>query len=775
MLPKPERPLAITHWGNYRVRLDGGRLGGLLPIEGEEDPSNLGDQMVDGAVAPSRIANPSVRKSFLAARGPSDPRLRGAEPFVEVSWDEALALAAGEIDRIRGTHGNGAIFGGSYGWASAGRFHHAQSQIHRFLNAAGGYTASTQNYSYAAGDTILPHVLGDSLGLGSGQTSWTSIEANSELVVMFGGTPWKNAQVSPGGISSHGLRGALARCAAAGVEFVLVGPIRDDAMDEARARWLPVRPATDVALMLGIAHTLVEEGLHDRAFLDSHCTGFPRFLAYLVSETDGRPKSAEWAAGITGIDAADIRALARKMASRRTMIMTAWSLQRADFGEQPYWMTVTLAAMLGQIGLPGGGFGFGYGSISAIGSTTAPVPWPALPKGTNPVGDFIPVARIADMLLNPGAPYDFNGQRRRYPEIRMIYWAGGNPFHHHQDLNRLMEAWRRPETVIVHDSWWNPLARRADIVFPVATSLERNDIAASSRDHFLSASHRVLDPYGASRTDYEVFCGLAERLGCLEAFSEGRDEEGWLRHLYEQASERLAKRGLNTPDFDTFWAGEYLDFARATEMRDLLKDFRDDPAEHPLKTPSGRIEIFSQTIDGFGYDDCRGHPMWYESTEWLGAPAARKYPLHLLSNAPKTRLHSQYDCGSYSRALKVQGREPVRISAADAAARGIRDGDVVRIHNDRGSCLAGAVVSDALRPGVVQLPTGAWFDPVDPAGSSMDRHGNPNVLTPDRGTSKLAQGTSAYSCLVEVERFDGPLPPITCFSQPAIERRGKAG
>jgi biotin/methionine sulfoxide reductase len=159
--------------------------------------------------------------------------------------------------------------------------------------------------------------------------------------------------------------------------------------------------------------------------------------------------------------------------------------------------------------------------------------------------------------------------------------------------------------------------------------------------------------------------------------------------------------------------------------------------------------------------------VWLAPAEWLGSEQAQVYPLHLLSNQPQARLHSQLDCGEVSRSAKVAQREPVWINTDDAVARGIASGDVVRIYNDRGTCLAGAVVTDTIRPGVVQLATGAWFDPLDPAEiGSLDKHGNPNVLTLDKGTSKLAQCCVAQTVLVEVERFDGEVPELTVFAPP---------
>lgn len=258
-------------------------------------------------------------------------------------------------------------------------------------------------------------------------------------------------------------------------------------------------------------------------------------------------------------------------------------------------------------------------------------------------------------------------------------------------------------------------------------------------------------------------------MGVGDVFTEGRDEEAWLRLFYRTAAGRLADIGHTTPDFDRFWQGGLLCFNPPSDEKILLGSFRKDPVAHPLATPSGRIEIFSTTIDSFGYPDCPGHAAWLLPREWLGAPQARQYPLHLLSNQPKTRLHGQYDNGSVSRGAKVKGREPIRMHPQDAGRRGISDGDVVRVYNARGQCLAGAVLSEAILPGVVQLSTGAWYDPLEPGVvGTLDKHGNPNMLTRDQGTSRLAQGPSAQSCLVEVERHEGVAPSVTAFVPPDI-------
>ena len=457
------------------------------------------------------------------------------------------------------------------------------------------------------------------------------------------------------------------------------------------------------------------------------------------------------------------------MAASRTMISVSWSIQRGDHGEQPYWMAIALAATLGQVGLPGGGFGFGYGSSNGVGSPRNSVPPPALPVGRNPVATFIPVARVTDMLLNPGAPFDFNGQSLAYPDVHLIYWCGGNPFHKQQDINRLLRAWRKPETVIVHEPWWTAAARRADIVLPCATTLERNDIGASGSDRFWFVMQQAIPPVGESRTEYDIYSALADRLGFEDAFTEGRSEQEWLRHIYEAAREQLSGRDLELAGFDEFWRMGQLEFPTPETPRVLFSAFRADQGANPLKTPSGKIELFSDTIDSFGYDDCPGHPVWLEPTEWLGSEKSKAYPLHLVSNQPRARLHSQLDFGPVSRGSKIAGREPVWINSKDAASRGISAGEVVRVYNDRGACLAGALVTDSIRSGVVQISTGAWYDPVDPGEiGSLEKHGNANVLTLDKGTSRLAQSCSAQTALVEVERFDAVPPEITAFSPPTV-------
>jgi biotin/methionine sulfoxide reductase len=760
-----DAPAGLTHWGAFHAQVENGDIVAVSPPATDADPSPLLGNLAGSVRHRSRIAGPAVRRGWLDD-GPGPTTRRGADDFVSVSWDDLTELLAGELRRVVDTHGNEAVYGGSYGWASAGRFHHAQSQVHRFLKLLGGYTFSRHSYSLGATGVIMPRVVGTHDDLFKRSTNWDVIADRTDLLVCFGGIAMKNTAVNHGGTTAHPARAALAKFRGRGGHIVSFSPLRDDVDGE--CQWLAPVPGTDVAIMLALAYVLATESLADQDFLHTYCTGYDRFERYLLGAEDGTPKSPEWASSISQVPAETLRELARRMAAQRTIVTVSWSLQRTRHGEQAPWMGLTLAAMLGQIGLPGGGFGHGYGSMNEPGLAPIRCRLPVFPQGLNPVRTFIPVAKVSDMLLHPGEEFDFNGLRLTFPDIKCVYWAGGNPFHHHQDLGRLRRALGRVDTVVVHDPYWTAMAKHADIVVPATTAYEREDFSGSRNDPMLMAMPALVEPYAQSRNDYQTFAALAHRLGFGAEFTEGRSERQWLVNMYETWSQEL---DFEVPTFDEFWAAGSVRLPVEDGLT-LLADFRTDPDKHRLGTPSGRIEIFSDTIDAFGYADCAGHPRWYAPEEWLGGDRAQTYPLHLLANQPATRLHSQLDGGRTSQDSKIQGREPLRMHPQDAAARGLAAGDVARVFNDRGSCLAGVVVDHGIRPNVVQLPTGAWYDPLDPADpNAMCVHGNPNVLTADQGTSALAQGCSGAHVLVEVERFTGALPPVRAHEPPTLVSR----
>ncbi|NCX71265.1 MAG: Asp-tRNA(Asn)/Glu-tRNA(Gln) amidotransferase GatCAB subunit C, partial [Rhodobacteraceae bacterium] len=464
--------LTSSHWGVYEFVVKNGRLTALNPFSHDRDPSPIGPSIIDLLEDPTRITKPAVRESWLKGGPGTATHKRGSERFITLSWDEAEKLVADELKRVIKTKGNQAIYAGSYGWASAGRFHHAQSQVHRFLNSIGGYTSSKNTYSYAAAEVIIPHVLGGNLmELLTLQTSWQSVCENTELMVAFGGLPAFNSQISNGGTGAHIQRLGVIEAAAAGTKFVNLSPRRSDVKSDIDEVWYKLRPNTDVAVMLAMAYQLLTEDLHDDYFLKKYTVGFEKFQAYLLGQKDGVPKTPAWAADISGMVEEDIIALTREIAKKRTMLTVSWSLTRQQHGEQPFWAVTALAAMLGQMGKPGGGVAYGYTITNYLGNNVFKMPYAPLPQGKNSITDFIPVARVSDMLLNPGQKFDYDGHEYTYPDIDMIYWAGGNPFHHHQDLARLRKAWEKPSTVIVNEWCWNALARHADIILPCTTTL----------------------------------------------------------------------------------------------------------------------------------------------------------------------------------------------------------------------------------------------------------------------------------------------------------------
>lgn len=765
--------ITATHWGNYFVDQAPDGTIAVSPVREDREPSAIGRSLSATHASNCRVAQPAIRLGYYKNRRSSDTTMRGKEPFVAVGWDEALDIAAEALAETRAESGNRAVYGGSYGWASAGRFHHAQSQIHRFLNGFGGYTDSVETYSLAAAEVLVPHILGmNAFQAVLESPSTREVVDNCRRIVFFGGAATRNMQNNPGGVGEHDAVSHFRALKAANIDVINISPIQDDVTADVQPRWMPCRPCSDVPIMLGLMHTLIDERLHDLEFLDKYCVGFGEFADYVLGKSDGQPKSADWASRMSEIPADEIRALARLMASERCLVGLSFSVQRAQHGEQTYWAAIVLAAMLGYIGLPGGGvlMGTGVGRSNTMQRRTLPFSVGALPQGSNPVTDFIPLARITEMLERPGGEIDYNGQKIKFPEIDLIYWVGGNPFHHHQDINRMKRAWSQPKTIITHEINWTTTARYADIVLPSTSPLERMDFAGGSFDNWLTPMVKVLNRYGAARDDYEIFSGLALRLGFHDEFTEGLTSSEWVRRLYDKTVENAAAAGVSLPDHDSFFAGAPIDLHPSLrETQHVLELFRADPVGSPLQTPSGKIEIFSEKIASFGYADCIGHPAWFEKEEWLGSGLAKRYPLHLLSNQPATRLHSQLDHGVTSQESKIKGREPMRVHPDDAKDRGIAEDDVVKVFNGRGAFLAGVRLSTSLRRGVVQIATGAWYDALDVNDPlSLEIHGNPNAVTADIGTSSLAQGPSSNSCLVEMERFEGTLPPLSVFSPPAI-------
>ncbi len=771
--------VTAAHWGPLGVVVEDGKVVKSGPAIPAPLTNELQSVVADQLYSETRVKYPMVRKGYL--EGNKDTTLRGRDEWVRVSWEQAFDLVAKEMKRVRDSYGATGIYAGSYGWYSSGSLHAARTLLHRYLNVTGGFVGSKGDYSTGAAQVIMPHVLG-TIEVYEQQTSWETILESSEIVVLWSANPLTTLRIAWTSTDQEGLA-YFKKLKESGKRIICIDTVRSESCEFLGAEWIPINTATDVPLMLGIAHTLVSEDKHDKAFLKKYTSGYDKFEEYLLGKTDGQPKDATWASKLTGVPVEVIKQLANDFATKRTMLMGGWGMQRQRHGEQSHWMMVTLASMVGQIGLPGGGFGFSYhyanGGVPTatggiLGSITAN---PAVQAGEKTWLDetskmAFPVARVADALLNPGKTIQYNGTEITYPDIKLVYWAGGNPFVHHQDTNTLVKAFHKPDTFIVNEVNWTPTARMADIVLPVTTSYERNDLTMSGDYSMMNIypMKQVVPPQFEAKSDYDIFTELAKRAGVEEQFTENKSEMDWLKGFYQTAFDAARKNRVLMPKFEKFWEENKPITFKANEKAKKwvrYEEFRNDPLLNPLGTPSGKIEIYSDVVAKMNYDDCKGYPSWMEPAEFAGNTTAEA-PLALVTPHPYYRLHSQLAHTSLRQKYAVNDREPVLIHKDDAATRGIVDGDIVRIFNSRGQVLAGAVVTDGIIKGTVALHEGAWYDPADLGQSDkpLCKNGCPNVLTRDEGTSKLAQGNSPNTCIVQVEKFTGEAPAVTVFKQP---------
>lgn len=778
-----------AHWGALKVSVKNGKIvksGNAFDGMVYNPLQSVTADLVDGKRT-NRIKAPMVRKSYLEKKA-NNRELRGADEWVEVSYEQAIKLVADEVARVRKEKGANGIYGGSYGWKSSGNLHNARTLLHRYLTMGGGFVGGLGDYSAGAAQVIMPHVMG-TLETYEQQTSWPLIMQHSKVIVIWGANPMDTLRIAWSSNDGVGLE-YFTKLKNSGKKIIIIDPIKSNTVEfyGKKAEWLSPKPNTDVALMLGIIHTMLSTGKYDKEFIETYTEGFDKFADYVMGKTaDKTVKDAKWASKISGISEKKIKELAKVFFENRTMLMTGYNMQRQHHGEQVHWMAVALASAIGQIGLPGGGFGISYHYANGGSPTTnAPViggitVGKASGGGQEWLNDgsstAIPVARIADCLLNPGKAIDYNGRKITYPDIDLVYWVGGNPFVHHQDTNLLVKAWKKPSTVIVHDMYWTPTAKMADIVFPITTPYERNDLTMSGDYSNLNINpmKQVVARMPKSKHDYEVFADLAKAAGFGEQYTEGKSEMQWLEDFYNVAYNQAKQAGAlmadgnEMPDFATFWnANKPLTFAPTPEGEEFVRygDFREDPILNPLGTPSGKIEIYSETIAKMGYKDCGAYPQWFEPIEWIGMKN-KPAEFALVSPHPSLRLHSQLSNTGLRKQYAVADREPIWINPADAKAKGIKNGDIVRVFNARGQILAGAVVSNIVPKGVIRIYEGAWYDPENPGKEgTLCKNGNANVLTIDIPTSELADANIANTALANIEKYKGKAPKLTAFMPP---------
>jgi len=776
--------LTAAHWGMLKLTIKNGKVVKSEPYQKTSDIENsLQHYTQDLVYAEDRIKYPMVRKSYLENPDSPKPELRGNDEWVRVPYEKAIKLIARELKKTRKEKGAQGVFAGSYGWKSSGSIHNCRVLLHRFMTATGGFTGTVGDYSTGASQVIMPHVLG-TLEVYEQQTSWPVVLESSKVIVIWGANPLATLKIAWTSSDENGFK-YFEKLKKSGKKIICIDPYKTETCEYLDAQWIAPNPNTDVAMMMGMVHTLLEAKKYDADFLADYTEGFDKFKEYLYGKEDGIVKSAKWASKICGVDEKTINSLANLFYDNRTMFMSGWGMQRAHHGEQPHWMLVTLASVIGQIGLPGGGFGLSYhysnGGVptaksAIIGGITANVT-PTKDEGgaawlRNAAKYSFPVARIADALLNPGKTIDFNGKKVTYPEIDFIYWVGGNPFVHHQDTNTLLKAWQKPRTVVVNEAFWTPTARMADIVMPTTTSYERNDITATgdySNLNIVPMKQAVKKQFEA-RDDYQIFSDLSKEFGVFEKYTQNKTEMQWIEEFYTKAYNQAQKMKLPMPTFREFWSkNQPITFEVPYENTQFIRyaDFREDPILNPLGTPSGRIEIYSKTIEKMNYKHCKAHPTWLEPAEWVGMEE-KPAEFALISPHPSHRLHSQLNNTSLREKYAVADREPIWINTQDAKAKGIKSGDVVRVFNDRGEILTGAVVTDGLKPGIVRVQEGAWYDPLEKGKiGTLCKNGSANLLTKDIPTSELAMGNSSNTALVNIEKYTKKAPALTIFKQPS--------
>ena len=754
---------SASHWGPFKAVVKNGVLVGVQPLKDvDASPTTmLTEGLISRVYHKTRVKYPMVRKSYLAnPTGDTKPHLRGKEPFVRVSWDQALALTADAILRTAEKHGNEALFSSSYGgWSHAGLLR-PQVLQGRLFGLIGGHSVTTGDYSGGASQVSLPHIIGD-MEVYSPQTSWEVMAEKTEVMVWIGCDPFKNNRIEYT-VADHQMTPRWLKIKERGVKFVSINPQYTPTDEALGSEWIKIVPNTDVALFSAMAYHVYTTGKYDKAYLDKYTVGFDKYLPYLLGkDADGSPpKTPEWAAKITGIPAAKIVEMAELFASKRTQFAGAWSLQRAHHGEMTHWAIINFAAMLGKIGKPGEGVGFSWhygGGGMPQSNAVMPV---GLAQGRNPVKARCPASRISEMLMNPGKEYTRDGATHKYPKVKLIYNAGNNFMSHQQDTNELIRAMNRQvETVICQDPWWCASSRFADIVLPATSALERDDISTGgtySNDK-IYAMRQVIKPYGESLDDFEIFRRLAALMGVEFGFTEGKTVMEILKASYEATGQKVP--------FDKFWKDGIVRIDIPENMRKWVRhgDFHADPVKHPLHTKSGKIELFCSEIARFNVPDCPPIPKYLEPIEFLGN--AKPGQVHVVSPHPYNRVHSQMANADVRLEQNVKGRQHVRISVEDAAAKGIRNGDLVELSNARGALIAGAVVTDKIMKGVVSLEEGNWIQ-LDSKGRCNS--GAINMLTTSVASSGLSQATSANTCIANLKRCDDAESENRAYEPPQI-------
>lgn len=699
-----------------------------------------------------RVYNPDRLKYPMKRIGK-----RGEGKFKRISWDEAFTEIAASISSIRKEYGNEAIYlnygTGTLGGTVTKSWPPASSLIARLMNLNGGYLNHYGDYSSAQIAVGLDHTYG-----GFADNNSPSDLENTKLIVQFGNNP-AETRMSGGGVIHHFIEGK----ARSNARMIVVDPRYTDTAGGREDVWIPIRPGTDTAFIAAMAHVLIKEDLVDTAFLDKYCVGYDAktlpasapansdYKSYILGlGEDGIEKTPQWAASITSIPADIIIKTAREIGSTKPCaIIQGWGIQRTANGEIASRAIAMLALLTGNVGINGGGTGAREGSAS--------IPFVLFPTLENPVKASIPMFLWTDAIYRSeemtATTDGIRGVEKLNAPIKFIWnYAGNCLINQHSDINRthdILQDENACEMIVVIDNHMTSSAKYADIILPDLTTSEQSDFcmdaSAGNMPYFIFAS-QAIKPQFEARSIYDICSGLAQKMGVGKEFTQNKTQEDWLAHLYKLTREQ-------DPTLPTFEAmreqGIYKRFIK--EHHVAYKDFRENPEQYPLNTPSGKIEIYSERLAKISKtwvlkadEVIHPLPVYVPNFEGWEASKQSQYPLQLTGFHYKSRTHSTY---GNVELLKDAAKQEMWINPLDAKARSINNGDLIRIFNSRGEVHISAKVTPRMMPGVVALGEGAWYAP---DGQKIDHSGSINVLTTQR-PSPLAKGNPQHTNLVDVQ------------------------
>ena len=671
---------------------------------------------------------------------------RGEAKFARISWDEAFETMAERIVRTRDTHGPASLFV-PYGTGSY-NLTNGRSTAERLLNLVGGSLGYYNSYSWACISAATPTVYGTAV-TGNQRQDWL----NARYIMMWS---WNPAEMRDGTNSEYFIKKARER----GARVVCLDPRQTLSAVALADEWIPVRPGTDTALMSAMAYVMITENLHDRDFIRTHCLGFDEtrmpagaegaesYKDYILGSRDGVPKTPEWAEALTAVPRATIARLAREYATTKPAVLyQGYGMQRRAYGEQAVRAGCVLAAITGNVGIPGG-----WAGGIALQAPDGGVGWAILPAGENPVQALIPSFLWSEAALRGhtmGPADGVVGADRLGTDIKLIWSVASNILiNQHSNVNRSAEILadeNKVEFLAVQDNFLPPTARYAALLLPACTQFETWGIQDGWKyGEEVILAPKIVDPPGEAMSDYAICAGIAAKLGGAEAYTEGRDEHGWVEWAVDHYRKMRFPQMPGLAALESANAGLY---ARPVETPAVaFADFRRDPAAHPLPTPSGKIEIFSKKLfDLKRPDEIPAVPKYIREWESPFGPEAADFPLQVVGHHALSRVHSTH--GNVPE-LTEAFPQRVFINPLDAERRGLRDGDAVKVWNGRGALVLPCRITGRVMPGVLAIPQGAWWAP-DAEG--LDRGGNVNVLSSERWTP-YAFGNAQHTIMAQAAK-----------------------